>query len=390
MLKDPSTGHGHEIEVETTGHSVVGVQPIRISPFQGGAWALPCFSPEIPSIIRAVDLAGTQRGVAAFGLCAHDNEVKLPGGEFTDLGLAITEQWRRHIKKSIASFKVHIPLDLSLVADETKLTATISATSTLEPFALRPVVEKLNEISDRLGWWAAEVAMSAGGDGIPLYTLADVADYACSSVGWCGEFTDEAFLDSIRENEGDEKLTREYIDENSHYTWPSELIEEAGGHAWLFRSYTMGDDGPPQLAHKPPRIPTTRVVRTWLRKRRDLPADVRAIVHDFIALDEECRRTDTALKQSKRCVDEDDPLAEPGELIGAIGFITWDKIHDKAWEVLSDWGEQVMNSGEATYDTAKFYVPIDDAEAHVGLVTYLKDLVTRVGAIARAFRHLQV
>ena len=152
----------------------------------------------------------------------------------------------------------------------------------------------------------------------------------------------------------------------------------------------MGDDGPPQLAHKPPRIPTTRVVRTWLRKRRDLPADVRAIVHDFIALDEECRRTDTALKQSKRCVDEDDPLAEPGELIGAIGFITWDKIHDKAWEVLSDWGEQVMNSGEATYDTAKFYVPIDDAEAHVGLVTYLKDLVTRVGAIARAFRHLQV
>lgn len=390
MLKDPSTGHGHEIQVDTTGHSVVGVQPIRISPFQGGAWALPGFSPEIPSIIRAADLAGSQQGVAAFGLCAHDNGVKLPRGEFTNLSRMITQQWQRHIKQSIACFKVHIPLDVSLVADETMLTATVSGSLDLEQFVLRPVVDRLNEISDGLGWWAANVAMSAGGDGIPLYNLQDIADHACHAVGRCEEFTDEAFLATIRENEGDDQLTREYVVENYHYTWPSELIEEAGGHTWLFKTQKQDEAGEWRLAHKPPRMPTTRVVRTWLRKRRDLPADVRALVQDFIALDEECKRIDTALKHGMPCFDEDDPMAEPGDVIGAIGFITWDQEHDKAWEILTDWGEQAMNSGESTCDTARFQVPIDDASAHVGLVSYLKDLVTRVGAIARAFRHLKV
>lgn len=391
MLKDHSTGHGHEIQIEAIGHSDVGVQPLRIKPFQGGSWALPVFSPDVPTIIRAAQLAGVQQSVAAFGLCAHDNEVKLPSGDFSDLNRAITEQWRRHIKKSLSGFKTNIELDVSLEADSSNLTATVSASSNLEAFLLRPMVEKLNAIRNGLGWWAANVAMSAGGGGIPIYTLRDIAELACNSVGWCEQFTDKAFLATIQENEGDDKLTREYVVENYHYVWPSELIEEAGGHAWLFKTRVPPKNAgrPWRLAHKPPRMPTTNVVRTWLRKQRDLPADVREMVQDFIALEDECNRTDTTINQGKPCVDEEDPMAEPGELIGAIGFITWDQNHDKTWEVLRDWGEQAMNSGEATYDTAMFKVPIDDASAHVGLVTYLKDLVVRVSALARAFRHLQ-
>lgn len=382
MFYDRQSGCERLQEVDVATRAGQRLQPIRLTPIQGGAWCLPAFHADIPVAIRAAEIGVAEKAYAGFALQAHADGVCLPGGRFTTISEAIKKQWHGWIQDSL---KDHVsPLNMCMLihgTDET-ITVTISVPGNLEILKMKPLVEALNDAHPGLGWWAAELAHNAKRDNYPIYTLEGIADFFCSDNST--DFTDKDFAEALNEREGEKKSFEERRASHDGH-WPSDLIEAADGHSWLFRQRRYVEKTKKSIAiGKKPRIATNDDAKAFL-SRKDLDHSLIAPVQAFLALNEELSRKDSNLVG---CSNGEESDYEP-EKLGASCLLVWND-SDLPFEVIGHYEKYLQDTGEYSEVDIAFSADALSEQDLAKLTQSIKDFVARHCAISKAFSFFEV
>lgn len=387
MFFDRSNGFEQPNEVDCATSASQRVQPLRLTPIQGGAWCLPSLHPDIPTVLRAAETGLAEKAFAGFALQAHADGVRLPGGRFTTISHAINKQWRALINSSLKDHNSPLNMSMQLHGTDEKITVSIGVPGTLEILRMKALVEALNAAADGLGWWVAELANSAARDYYPIYTLEKTADNFCSNEGT--SLTDADLVETINDREGrdeDDQMNDQELAEAYCGMWPSDLIDAVDGHSWLFHQQRWDKKtGQHQLIGEKPFIASDADANEFLKRSGGEP-HLKAAVQAFAELSIELGRTDSKLKNGSRGEAYEDEYVEA---IGASCALVWDD-STLLMQCVSHWEVDLQNCGEYTDEHITFSADSMSDEDIGTLIQSIKDFVERHRAISKAFSFFEV
>lgn len=381
-----SASSGEQIrDVDTLGSASVVIQPLRINPIQGGAWCIPAFHPDIPSVVKTEDTSTFDVWLSQLGLLAYADGVALPRGEFTTVKTAIENQWQSFFNKTSGKAQL-VNLTLSIACDEDDYVASIGVNSYINYLAIKKLVEELNTACRGLGWWVTNVAQRVKSLSIPVYDIESWAD-KYGYMNHMDEFTDQSKADILNEmnlEPGEaERSIQEWKDESSDF-WPSMLMEAAGQHGFLFNQTIWNDKN--RTRDPLCKTPFTATSKAALRftKCKSSPRHLVDAVQAFLTLEHELMRSDSGLK-----------LAEPAdrsdgiEPIGAAVAIVWNST-ELAVDLLGHSEQYAMEGEGCTTDHLMLRVHHKDPENASKMKNFLTDLALLHGALGEAFKHFEV
>jgi PRTRC genetic system protein F len=346
----------------------------------GGAWCLPALHPDVAFTL---DLGGTlyDQTLAVFALEAHALGVSLPGGKFTTTTNTIAAQWKKYIE-AVVGRKSPLALDLAFAVTDKGIAAHVGATRYLNSLRLKPTIEALNEALAGLGWWAYDIVAQSCADRFPIYQIRDYA-YFLEENFPCDKFSDQGIVDTFNEMNG-EDLTEDEVREQFQGVWPSDLIKDVDGHRWMLSPGDYDYATQRYTKAKRPRAASLRKAKAFAKGNG--PAELRAVVKDFIALHQELKRPKSLMSEGVPDTFDDE---EALDAVGASCMLVWD--HDSlAMELLQHHEEFVMGCGQSTDVHITFNAKGVEANHLAHLAQTIKDFVTRYAAISKAFSHFEV
>lgn len=395
MFEDYSYSCGISSEVDSSEAAGSGVQSIRVTPIQGGAWCLPSLHSDIPLQINC-GATDTDDVIARFALEANDLGVPLPDGDFATADNTLKLQWDQYIKAVCGNDS---PLNMSMHVQVTnaQIAVGISPPGSINFLRMRPLIESLNSAMGGLGWWAYGLTCAASGDYYPIYGPIDYADFLTRDM-WVEDFTDKAVVDAYNEMESTE-LTREEIEAANKPFWPSELIAAVDGHTWML-GRSGKQCGRPQKSTSRgtrPKPSTLADAKRFLREGNDVA--LMAAVRSFLELHTELQRSDSRMRlaeQGDRPMTEDwsDEEEEAqyqrdSETLGASCALVWEA-SGIAVALIQANEIRLMESGEHVDDHIRFTSKSLKRSDLRELIISMKDFVRRHVAISKAFAHFEV
>jgi PRTRC genetic system protein F len=309
-----------------------------------------CFSlPEIDEAIPPQLGFGVRRAItlSRFASAAVFEGIPLPEGTFSTIEEVVQAQWAQH------TLRIHghhgfqgLAGGLEIHVTDSRLEVIINAEPNLNVYQLKPVVQALEKMQPGLGWFVSEVLGKASCFGHEIYDMGFAA-YMLDSMYWnLEEFNDESYARAMLMEEGGyvpkgpidaetlERLRGEYG------YWPSDVLEEAGGHVHLLRL----TDG---LRTRPKSLKPAGV-RRWLKENSS--HRLAGAVASASTLHQEFARGDRAFVWNSS---EDDT-----DTLGALCFLTWDR-PQLLLEAVRHHEENALNGGQAVEAFARCQLPLD-------------------------------
>jgi len=342
----------------------------------------------IPAIDAAVPVNFSQdvsraQILARFATAAAAAGVPIPVGGFLSIEEVVTAQWQQWFERGFPphAFRGLVGAPVIRVTDE-ELQVVITATSNLDVFRLKPVIEGLEKTLPGLGWFVHSVLNLASYHAHEMYDMSR-ASYMMDSNYWdMDEFSDEAYARSVIMNEGQdppegpippetmERLRADYS------FWPSDILAEVDGHAHL-----LGHLPAPDYV-KPPKLSLTKV-KTWLRgNRRHQHAKLVDVALELRAM---CER-------DKERVFVWDGTEDETETLGAMCFIAWD-VPDFLLEAVSHYEQNQYNGGQAVEAFARTTLALDEkvTDADIRkLASSTVDYFNRWALLAKLLSHFPI
>lgn len=330
----------------------------------------------------------TEQILANLALEAHAHGVALPGGKFTTIQKTLQAQWNTSIAAACGS---HLPLSIHMgfSVSQTALKVQISPTGNLAVLRMKPVVDALNKARKGLGWWVFEAASAATQDRYPIYRVQDAADFLEYNHYAGAHFNDESFIEEYNQSSGgEEDLTREQMEQELNFFWPSDLIKAVDGHTWMLARM---EHDPATHKRSPlgkkPYIATLNEVQKFLKGRA--PKELKTIVADFLALLHELARPDSLMKDTAAPHHEDDDYEYGAECIGASCALVWND-EDMVLDLIQHHEVEMQEHGEYEEIHIEFKADPSNQVSVSRLVQSIKDFVTRHAAIGKALSHFEV
>lgn len=310
--------------------------------------------------------------------------MRLPGGKFTTTHKTIQTQFGKYVE-AVCGKASPLALHLSITVKGGNIIATVSSSSDGELLRMKPLIEALNSAREGLGWWAYETASSAKQDRYQIYRPQDLYDFL-EGTNCFTKFSDQGVIDEYNEMNGESLTTREEVEAEYQFFWPSDLINSVDGHTWLLDAHEYDEDSRKSVpVGIKPRIASLADAEQFVGDSTS-PSELKDAVADLIALHHELHRTDTRLKNATPadCNECDD--YEP-EIYGAACILVWDEA-GFALELIQH-NEVHLMEGESTDSWFEFICETSQAGIEE-LVQSIKDLVRRHAAISKAFQHFEV
>lgn len=329
----------------------------------------------------------TEQILANLALEAHAHGVALPGGKFTTTKNTLQAQWKTYIAAACGP-QLPVSMDLAFSVSPAAIKVQLSPGMNIAVLRMKPIVEGLNKALKGLGWWVFEAASAATQDRYPIYRVQDAADFLEYSCFAGADFSDESFIEEYNQSCG-EDLTREQMDEEGNFFWPSDLIKAVDGHTWLLGRVER-DPHTHNLTTlgKKPYIATIDEVHKFLKGRA--PKELKIIVADFLALLHDLTRPDSLMKDAAAPIHDDDADYEySSECIGASCALVWDN-EDMPLNLLRHHEVEMQEHGEYEEIHIEFKADPANQVSVSRLVQSIKDFVTRHAAIGKAFSHFEV
>ena len=344
-----------------------------------GAWVLPSISADVPLELTRGASATAFNG-SVFALEAHAAGVRLPAGDFTTVKETLRQQLTAYVSKHCDP-QEPVKLDFLLDVEEDKIKLILHAQDSLKVVELRGLIERLEAFAKGLGWFVYD-AISKAGDKYPIYDDSALR-YFCELLWFDPSLSDTEYAEEQLEMNGEERNGRtdnEVIEEFTAGYRPSHLQETYIGNEWMLGSHIFRDGQRVQV--KKPRPMTLRAVNRLLQL--DMPANLRQVVIDALALREQVMRKSQMVHSSKHGPEGSDEYQ--GMPYGASCIAVW-KWTMFASELIGHFEEYEMNGGESDTVHMHFTADPSDAESVKKLVRAFKDVVAWHSAVGRLLKH---
>ena len=377
-------GGCEQFEEVASGHSgAAGVQPLRIKPlhFQGGSWVIPSINRRVPLVLKST---AQEKVAAEFSLEANANGICLPEGKFTNLPTTILEQFTKAASEGMAKDDP-LSMQVDIAISDDKVEISLLATHSIETIKLGPMLTRLNEASDGLGWFVYQCIEGAAADGFPIYSPSHLM--CLMEMLWFEPgLTDAEFAKFLRDQFQEDEVTKKMTDEQfiSEYGpghTPSDAQKAFGGLAWILRSFSPDAVQPTQ-----PHIPNEKAVVRFLKTMPE--GDLKEVVKATLAMKKEVERKSSNLKTQRIAADEDDDYGYVPNPYGASCILLWDE-SDLLHELIQGYEESEMNGGEATEVHMVFRGDPTDQASIVALIQSFKDVVARYKAVGNVLKHFK-
>ena len=275
-----------------------------------------------------------------------------------------------------------VKLDFLLDVEEDKIKLVLHAQDSLEVVELRGLIERLEAFAKGLGWFVYDVVSKAGGK-YPVYDDSALR-FFCELLWFDPDLSDTEYAEEQLEMNGEGRNDRtddEIINELTAGYRPSHLREAYGEHDWMLGTHIF-KDGKCVQAHKKPRPMTLRAVKQLLHL--EMPADLREVVIDALALRKQVMRKSQTVHSSRHCPEGSDDYQ--GAPYGASCIAVWNWTMFAA-ELIGHFEEYEMSCGESDPVHMHFTADPSDDESVKKLVRAFKDVVAWHSAVGRVFKH---
>lgn len=308
-----------------------------------GSFLIPAIDPEVPaSLARS---ASRGKLLARFAKAAAAEGLPLPKGDFLSIDDVVTAQWSDFLGGFPQGAFQQLVGEPSVTVNDSLLGVVIGACSSLQVFQLKPVISQLEEAAAGLGWFVHRVIETAGYHGHDMYDMARAA-YMLESLHWdLPEYTDQAYARRLLEEQGTDvpegDIPEALIEElrSQYMFWPSDLMNEVGGHKHL-----LGMGGPR------PRTMSATAARKWLAASADDPRAV--VVRSALDLHKATKADSARDFLWNRDIDDYEPM-------GALCFVCWDSPH-MLMEAVGHHEQMAYQGGEAIEAFARNVLPLAD------------------------------
>ena len=324
--------------------------------------------------------------IAAFALEGHAQGVDLPRGKFTDPRNSLLKQWEQYIKRECGSDDP-VNLNVEVVVEEDRLRVLVSAAHQLNIFRLKPIIERINAIDQRVGWFVYDAVCKASHEGYPIYQIADCADFA--QMLWHQEATtDEELAREICSNEGT-RASMKKLRETYTFPWPSDLAAAVDGHEWMLNRYSYSPKlGRMTRVAKEPKIGTLKQAAAFAKS--NVAADLKKVVAAAIDLVKEVNRKDNTMSTIGRVSPDDVDACNIYDdthvnSYGASCIVVWDS-SDVMVEALEHWETSEMENGESTEVHLVLKADVTCKEQYATVAQQLKDLIRHHTCVSRLLK----
>lgn len=351
-----------------------------LEPFAPGAWVLPSISADVP-LTMTRGASATDVNGASLALDAHALGVRIPDGEFTTVKDTLTKQLAAFVSKQIDPAEP-VDLDFHLSIAEEEINLVLAAQSSLDVLILGPLIERLNEHVQGLGWFVYEI-ISRAGLKYPVYNDAMLLQL-CEMLWFDPDQTDADFAEYLLEENGEERDGRsddEIIESLTAGYRPSDALDMIGGHAWMMGTHCFRNGVSVEVRKRPRSLPLREVNRLL---QSDMPQDLRDVVIDTLKLRKQVVRKNQKVHTAYPFPQEEDGWH--GQPYGASCIAVW-QWTDFAQEVVNHFEECEMNAGESNEIHMHFRAYPDDEESIEELIRSFKDVVAWHSAIGRVLKH---
>lgn len=276
-------------------------------------------------------------------------------------------------------------LDFILHLAEDEIDLVLSAESQIQVLELKPIIERLNEHANGLGWFVYET-LSTAGTRYPIYDDSWVLSI-CEMLWFDPSMTDEEYVENILCENGEKRNGRDDEEILNEYTAgfrPSDVQEMLTGNLLALTTHQIKSGTSGEDQERP--VPTSlRAAQLLLKK--DMPDDLRQVVKDAIALRKQVNRKDQMVKQSSPLPpDSQDEYC--GQPYGASCIAVW-QANDFCREAINHFEEMEMNTGESGPVHMHFQARANDDESVKQLVKAFKDVVDWHSAVGRVLKHFR-
>lgn len=350
-------------------------------PFAPGAWVLPSISADVP-LKMTRGASATDVNGASLALDAHALGVRIPDGEFTTVKDTLTRQLASYVSKQIDPAEP-VDLDFHLSIEEEQINLVLAAQSSLEVLILGPLIERLNEHAQGLGWFVYEV-ISRAGCNYPVYNDSMLLQI-CEWIWFDPDQSDAEFAEQLLNENGEERYGRsddEIIDSLTAGYRPSDALEMIGGHAWMMGTHRHRNGVSVEVRKRPRSLPLREVNRLL---QSDMPQDLRAVLIDTLMLRKQVVRKNQKVHTAYPFPKGEQPEAF-GQPFGASCIAVWNWTVF-AQEIINHFEECAMNDGESNEIHMHFRADPDDEESIKELIRSFKDVVAWHSAIGRVLKH---
>jgi PRTRC genetic system protein F len=353
----------------------------------GGFWCIPAISDDIPLVLTSTGTVAPLH-IAAFALEGHALGVALPRGKFTDPKHSLQRQWEQYIKGECGPDDP-VNLNLQVAVDEDRLRVLVSADPSLNIFRLKPVIERINAIDPKVGWFVYDAVKKASHEGYPIYQISDIADFA--QMLWHQDcVTDAELAQQLRENEGT-RDSMKTLRETYTFPWPSDMAKAVDGHEWMLMRYSFSRKAGRMVpTAKKPKSATLAQAEAFAKHSR-APADLRKVVTAAIELIDEINRKDSAMRTIPRVKPadlEDSSYLDDDSYInpyGAACMVVWDD-PTLMVDALEHWESSEMQDGYATEVHLVLKADVTCEEQYGTVVKQLKDLIRHHACVSRLLK----
>ncbi len=340
---------------------------------QGGMWALPTFSNEIPLEIRRADAEVS--GLADFLLLAHRKGIKIPDSEFTSIPEVMAAQFSNYASNVVKALKLQLPLSVEIAVTDRKIKLIASADSHLDVFQLKEPVERLNAALPDLGWYVTEMIAYGHSVGLTTYEPSRVADMIgqmwFQEAHTDNEFAAE-FLGIEESAVSDEDIE---VSRNECTHLPSDALKAFGGHHHL-------------LGWKNTENPV--VIRRFKASevRSKLPhIELSVEDHEVVMAALECdklftRGRNDSVAPGGWCAGIEDEESYGVEQIGALAFVVWDN-PEMTLEAANHFEEYAMNGEGCHEQMMALTVELDEPSTWPRLLDAYKLYIKRYAAFSK-------
>lgn len=354
---------------------------MNTEPFAPGAWVLPSISSDVPLALTRGASATDVNG-AVFALEAHAAGVRLPAGEFTNVKETLKKQLAEYVS-ALCDPQEPTKLDFHLAVGEEEIDLVLTAQSELEVVVLAPLVNRLNEHRQGLGWFVYEVIRKAGAK-YPIYDDNALLSL-CEMLWFDPNLTDTEYADRLLDENGEDREGRSDDEIIEHLTAgyrPADAQDMLAGNdllLWSQRHLPSRKD----MDLKKPEVLSLSAVKAVLKG--DMPEDLRMVVTDALGLHKQVTRKGQRVHHATPWP-EDESGQYHGQPYGASCIAVW-KWTDFSGEIINHFEECEMNGGESDSTHMHFKAYPDDDESVKDLVKAFKDVVAWHSAVGRLLKH---
>jgi PRTRC genetic system protein F len=265
---DKDFGLDSAVETDLSEEPSVRALGVADQPFQG-CLCLPELSPDIPVELSDDDLPANC-SLARLSLAMQKLGIDVPDDPFVSMRAALHKQLNTWLQR-ICGDGLQLQLLLTLVGTSDHVAIHVEAQPDLAVFSIEKLTTELEALQTGLGRWALAVIERAA-NRYPIYSPREIV----GMIEYIQPFgnTDEEVAKEINANNGEE-LAVEEMRENYQLFWPSDLIKNADGNAWVYGFPNAND------AHAP------TLQRIGIEKMAALKkfSSARGVLADFLALD---------------------------------------------------------------------------------------------------------